>query len=129
LVHEIDPARKLIQTTVTGVITPAEADAFYRALRADPAFDPTFSELMDTTQADSSQMSSGKIRDSANRSPYVGTSRRAILVGSNLAFGLARLYSTHVDINGGPLVNVFRKREEALRWLGLTSEPSASNAR
>lgn len=127
--YEIDVSRKLIQTTLWGTMTPAEADTLYHALKNDPAFDPTFSELMDTTKVDSSQMSTSKVRESAKRSPYVGASKRAILVGSDLAFGLARVYSTYVDINGGPLVNVFRKREEALRWLGVSGEPSASGAR
>ena len=127
--YEIDPARRLIRTTLAGTFSAAEADALYLALRNDPAFDPTFSELMDATQADGSGISTGKVRQSANRNLFTGASRRAILVSNDLSFGLARLYSTHVDINGGPLVNVFRKREEALRWLGLTSEPSASTSR
>jgi hypothetical protein len=127
--YQIDVARKLVYTTVTGAITPAEANAFFETIRNDPAFDPHFSELLDVSNSDGSQFSTAKVRESANRSLYVSPSRRAILVGDDLSFGLGRLYGTHVDLNGGPIVNVFRKREEALRWLGVSGEPSASGAR
>jgi hypothetical protein len=47
-------------------------------------------------------------------------SRRAIIVQGDLAFGLARMFATYRAINGETHLQVFRNREEAYHWIGVT---------
>lgn len=122
--YDIDSERRFIQTRFFGVITLEDAESFYRASKADPRFDPMFAELIDLTDADSTQFPTGKIRERADAAPKI-TARRAIVVSNDLAFGLARMYSTYVDINGGALVNVFRDRAEAMSWLEVPDKSPA----
>ena len=52
-------------------------------------------------------------------------SRFAIVAPRDFEFGLGRMYEAHreQDSRSTKRVGVFRTREEALAWLGLTREP------
>ncbi len=85
----------------------------------DPDFVPDFSQLMDFTHVTEVALTSEDLRRIADRSIFSPDSRRAILVSSDLVFGLSRMFEIFRDILGEKGIRVFRNLEEALeRVLG-----------
>ncbi|HEU5079526.1 MAG TPA: hypothetical protein VFT72_09940 [Opitutaceae bacterium] len=117
--YEIDSARGLVLVRLAGKFTYADVSALSETLKNDPRFDPSFSELVDVTESESAGMPVDRLRELAQHSIYSPQSRRAVLVKRELNFGLARVYGAYLEINGAAGVNVFRDRDEAMRWLGL----------
>jgi len=64
------------------------------------------------------------VRRLAQRAIFSSNSRRAILVGSDLAFGLARMFVIFRESLGEKGVRVFHDLEEALYWV-LSQNASA----
>ncbi|HEX5045116.1 MAG TPA: hypothetical protein VFV75_19635 [Candidatus Polarisedimenticolaceae bacterium] len=110
----------LLQLDLEGDYAPTDIiDAFLTAL-ADLRCPPEVSLLLDTTRSQSlDKRSPRQIRHVAQ---YLGPYRKrirgrcAVVVGSDLQFGLSRMgsaYSDSVGVDAG----VFRSRAEALEWL------------
>lgn len=117
---EIDPERRRILTTWSGVVTLKENQDFIRALADHPDFDPTFDQLSDA-RAVTAAVSSDRLADLARSQVFTAGSRRAILVESDLVFGVSRMYQAYAT-QGGPEVRVFRDPDEASEWLDREDE-------
>ena len=116
--YRIDPDRRLIVVTYIGAVTLADIVAAQQMARADPAFDPAFAVLMDGLHADFSALTAQDLAKIASRTPSSQGGRRAILVNSQLNYGLARMFSSISEAQGQPFpVALFDKLEDALRWL------------
>ncbi len=114
---KIDKERSLVMSTGSGVLTLADALAHQERISKDPDFDPGFSQLVDLTQVTNLEFSSSDVRRLAQKSSFSATSRRAILVSSDLVFGLSRMYEAFRAISGEKGVRVFRDLNEALEWV------------
>jgi len=115
--YKIDKERKLVMTTASGVLTMAEALGHQEKLRKDPDFAPSFSQLFDVTHVTDVQLTAEDVRTLARRSVFSPDSRRAILVNSDLKFGLARMFEVLRDTMGEKGIRVFRNLDEALEWI------------
>jgi hypothetical protein len=113
----IDKERRVVMSTVAGVFTLAEGLAHQEKLLKDPDFDPTFSEFIDCTHLTKLDIGPGDVRKLAERSIFSPDSRRAILVNTDFAYGLARMFLMFREILGEKGVRVFRNLDEALQWL------------
>lgn len=86
------------------------------ALLSDPAFDPGMSQLYDFSEVTEAEITVACIRELAQSSPFTPGSKQAMVVPSDIAFGLARMYGTLSDRPQDRL-RFFRGVEEALVWL------------
>ena len=115
--YKIDKERRIIMSTVSSPITIADALGSQQKLRNDPDFDPTFSQLVDATQLPSIDLDTSDLRRLAEGSMFSNHSRRAILVSSDVAFGLARMYETFRESAGETGIHIFRDLDQALDWI------------
>ena len=121
--YKIDKKRRMVLSTGAGVLTRKDLDEHQERLAKDQDFDPGFSQLMDFLQVTKIEVTPSDVRVSAERSVFSPSSRRAILVKDDLAFGLARMFQIHRELKGEQGIRVFRELDAALDWLlGKESE-------
>jgi hypothetical protein len=120
-VHEIDVGRHLVRTTEWGELSDDDLRRLYDRIRDDPAFDPSFRQLCDLRTVTKITTSVDTLRSLAQTSIFLPGARRAFVVGREVDFGLARLFQTYSEVEGGT-VEVFRNMADAEAWLGLTKE-------
>jgi hypothetical protein len=118
---KIDPETGIREHTVTG---PLDLRALITALKkvySMPEFRSEMNVIWDLREADLSAFSSEDIRQVRE---YVGrhwgvegTSRAALVVTSDLGYGLTRMYEILLESRTASEVHVFRDYDEALRWV------------
>jgi hypothetical protein len=117
--YVIDKDKKLVVTTATEIVTAADFEEHQNRLINDPDFDSSFSQLADLSEVTQLELDSGTIARLSHRNMFSPLSRRAFVVADSLGHGLIRMFSTYRDINGGgENIQIFRDRNQALRWLG-----------
>lgn len=122
LSYEIEPSRRLVAIICTGTVSVDLISDREAKLRAEPMFDPQFSLLADYTRADLSRLDVEAIRRLAQATAFSSGARRAFLVADNINHGLLREFCAYSEILGrGNLVEVFRDREAAVRWLAASA--------
>jgi hypothetical protein len=113
----IDAARGLVIVTVTGELSDETLLEIPAALHANPELRPESSLLVDLSGAEGRRVTSAGVRRLAEQPLYFAkSSRRAVVVPSDLGFGVARMYDLLRDASGGG-VRVYRDRAEAEAWL------------
>ena len=113
---EIDRVARLVSVSLSGTITDTDVMAADDELRALD-FDPDFDELIDISEAQDAGLTSQSIRELAGRPPVFGPgSRRAIVVRSDLGYGLARMFQVRRGEDAGE-IQIFRSRPHAQHWL------------
>jgi hypothetical protein len=115
--YQIDKERRLVITTVWGLLTLADALAHQHSLVKDRDFDPSFSQVMDLTQITQYDVDANDIFKIAQRSVFSPESRRAIIVKDDLSYGFGRMFEMLRENAGEIGIRVFRHREEALDWV------------
>jgi len=116
--YVIDSENRLVITSASDVLTAAEAFEHQNHLAADHAFSPELNQLIDFTRLTKIQMDSAELRAITKKNFFSPKSRRAILVNSSYAFGIGRMLLTFRDLAGGKeATQIFRDRENAMRWL------------
>lgn len=106
----------LVHTVWEDRVTLEDCLAHNDALRRDPDFCPTMSQLSDARAAVSAVSSEG-VRTLARSSAFGPESRRAILVADDHIFGVSRMYQSQATTAGE--LGIFRDEAEALAWLGV----------
>ena len=86
-------------------------------LLADPDFDPSFDQLIDTTPAGEFNISAEQARSLAGRRIVSPKSRRAFVAVKPHIFGLGRMMEIYHEDLGYAEVEVFYSMDEALKWL------------
>jgi hypothetical protein len=86
-------------------------------LSNDPDFDPGFSQLIDFRHVTQLELNADDIRTLAQRSIFSPQSRRGLIMQSDLAYGLARMYEILREEAGEHGIRVFRNLDEALDWI------------
>lgn len=113
--YRLDPERRLVVITLAGVVTGAELDEVRTQIREDPAFDPSFSVLVDASELNPAALTGQVVRARA-AAPPPGRMRVAVVAPADAVFGIARMYQMMVEGSGKP-VGVFRSTDEAMAWL------------
>ena len=101
-----------------GTLSDDDLRGHQAAVRADPKFDPGFRQLWDFRAVSEVAVSTDCVRDLSRTSSFAEGSRRALVVHSDLQFGLARMFQTLTE-HTPHVVGVFRDLDEARAWLGL----------
>ena len=119
--------RRLVLVTGIGQLEDAEMLVLDETLRADPEFDPEYSQLNNLMEADGRQLSPEMVWSLAARPPlFSPTSLRAVAVPTSLGFGMTRMFKLMRSDEAAGEVRVFHSLEEAEKWLGLDEpDPSA----
>jgi len=109
--------RRLVMSTVSGVVTIDDALAHRESLRKHPDFDPSFSQLVDLTNVTKIEFSREDVGRFAQDTIFLLNSRRAAVATDDLAYGLARMFEMHRESKGEEGVRVFRRLDQALDWV------------
>ena len=118
--HRIDESLGIVFTTYWGVVTVEEIRAARPELLGHPGFEASVGQLADCREVTELQLSADDIRSLADFVSSKGGGRRAIVVSTNLVFGMSRMYELWLAEGDG--VQVFRDLAEARAWLGLDTE-------
>ena len=113
--NRIDRSKRLVYSRAWGVLTDQDLTSNRANLFADPAFEPNLDQLYDFTDVTEVKITSEARLRMALTSRFAPTSRRAVVVSSDEAFGMARMYS--ILSGHEELIQVFRDRASAMRWL------------
>ena len=116
--YRIDVARRLALSRMWGVFTAQDLFDHYNRLAADPAFDPTFSQLVDLRGVEQVELETPVIRRHALEGLFHSSAQRALVVSSAHHYELARIYAAFAAY-ASQKVRVFRDMRDAEEWLGL----------
>lgn len=123
ITFSIDSRRRMVWATASGLLTDRDVLA-YQMAAWEQADTVGFDEVVDLTAVTQLEMvSPEKLAELARRASQSDSaqnpSKLAIVGTTDLHFGVGRMYQTHRSlVPGNKEVRVFRKREEALTWLG-----------
>lgn len=113
----IDAAARVVVLAVSGELDDRELLGLADELEKDPGVEPDFALLIDLRQADGHKVTSPGVRALATRPLVLSPeSRRAVVVPTDLGFGMARMYDALAQQRGG-ILRVFRDYDEARRWV------------
>jgi len=111
--HRIDLNDRIVYSRAWGILS--DEDLLSNNVAADPAFAPDLRQLYDLTDVTEIAVTAAGLRALAATSRFAPTARRAIVVSSDVVFGMSRMYAI---ISGHEeWVRVFRDRAAALAWL------------
>jgi hypothetical protein len=114
---EVDFVNRLVRTTFTEVVTHWDHSEHTLRLGLDPAFDPSFSELICFDEKASIRL--GFLDFRAESDPFSKDSKRAIVAARTYpaVYGIARMFQ--LVRREGANVKIFQTIPEAEAWLGL----------
>ena len=115
--YKIDKDRKLVLSTGSGFVTKMEALAHQDQVLNDPDFDPSFSQLADFAQLTNTDIGMSDLGTFAQRDAFSISSRRAIIVSGDIAYGFAKIFELYRQLAGAHGIRVFRTSDEAWNWL------------
>jgi hypothetical protein len=113
--YRIDRSKRLVYGRAWGILTNDDLTDRRAALYRDPAFAPDLDELYDAVEVTEVQVASRVLLQLALSSGFSPTARRAVVVSSDVAFGIARMYALLAGRED--TIQVFRDRASAVRWL------------
>ena len=116
--YRILPEHRLVLVTFQGDLTPEEIAAGRDELGRDPGFDPRFFQLVDARRLRDIPAESVEVLKLGQKTVFAGGVRRAIVVSTDLVFGIGRMFELSA-IKLGHEIKVFRSMEEACTWLGV----------
>lgn len=113
--YTIDPANRLVISNDTAPLTQREIRQFFYDLSADPRFHSTFNQLHRMQAGALEALRYNDLASVKEQDPFAQTSLRAIVVETQVDFGMVRMYEL---LRGGSM-QVFRSEREARQFLGL----------
>jgi hypothetical protein len=118
--YRIYPEAAFVHTESEGVLTGAEMIAHAEALARDPVFAPSFAQLADFRAVTQFSARGPEMRRLAAANPFATNARRVGLVGSDVSYGMLRMYQMMTDTEeSGTLVT----RDEAEAWAHIGRRP------
>src|SRR5215510_4407824 len=115
--RKADSVARVVILTVSGNLGDEELLGLADEVAKAPELEADFSLLIDLRQANGRNVSTGGVRKLVARSLVLSAaSRRAVVVPSDLGFGMARMYEMLREDRGGA-ARVFRDYDEARRWV------------
>ena len=119
ITFQIDRGAGVVRTKLSGQFSAAEVTAYRDQLLSDPDYRPGMLGFVDCREieslpsADTLQLLALEI---ARRQDAVGATRVAVVVASEAAYGLMRMYEVYTAATSIK-VKVFREEATALAWL------------
>jgi hypothetical protein len=119
--YHIDTRRRMIVIRAWGALTDLEAGEIGRAIKADPAFDASFVRLEDLRDVSKLALTTQFAEYAASRHRVAPPPRRAFVVASDVAYGMARMLQLLADAAPEQFL-VTKDYDEACRWLGVAPD-------
>jgi len=113
----IDPSRRLVVSRASGVFTPDDVLAARRDVGRDPAFDPTYDQIIDLADAGDVQFDYNAMLAVASSSLSHAAIRRAIVARTAEQHSLACIFQVASE-QIGQRIEIFTTFDEALEWVG-----------
>jgi hypothetical protein len=115
--RQINAVDRVVIMTVIGELWDQELLSLANELKKEPQVEPDFSLLIDLRQAKGGNVTRVGVSALAKVPLALSpASRRAVVVPSELGFGMARMYGLMRDERDGTM-QVFRDFDEAQRWV------------
>jgi len=122
--YVIDREKRLVISSAWDRVTFVEVRNHQDQLRADPAFDPAFNQLVDASAVTAIAATLDEVKRVATVRIFTPSSRRAFVAATPEVFGVGRLLGAHFGMGRAPQqVNIFYDLPSALKWLGLDEDP------
>src|SRR5215468_8316246 len=115
--YKIDTENRIVISKAWGVCTARDVLEFREQVLRDEDFDPDFCQLVDFSHVTGLEITANEVRMLAEMSPFSSDSRRALVAGTPLTFGFARMFETVRELRGEKHLRVFHNRDDALAWL------------
>ena len=122
MAYTVDPEARLVRIVGTGRLTGEEIVQCISALRRDARLEPdmnTLSDMRDIEVAFSTQGVSRMLTVMEETADKRAAAKAAIVVGSDVAFGMGRMVEMRSDERAEPSFRVFREMAAACAWLGI----------
>lgn len=116
--YEISPSRRLVYCRTWGAFTELELLITRQALQRDPAFDPSFSIVVELLDMDFGSLTADAVRELASSYTFSPMARRAFVVAEPGHYGIARMFHIQREMSGViEDVRVCRSLQDALDWV------------
>lgn len=112
----IDLARRIVFSRGWGILVDDDLRQTQKGVRETPGFEPDFRQIYDFSDVIDVEVTQDSLWGLAGSSPFAAGARRAVVVDSNVAFGVARMYQLMSERESSTF-RIFRDRQAALRWL------------
>jgi hypothetical protein len=119
--YRIDVPLRTVIARAHGVLTDVDMLEFVAALHAHPGVKPDFDQLLDTREVTKLELSGACLREIAADTVFGEGSLRAFVTGSEVGFGMARMYQMLRDESPDE-IRIFQSIDEARAWLGLPAD-------
>lgn len=118
----LDPANRVRTAQYTGIVDDTQLLQAYAALLADPDYDATVNDLVDLRGVARLEVSAEALRQLISMYTPVDQlgvrTRLAVVAGSDLTFGMSRMYELLRGDGTPEEIRVFRSYDDAVAWLG-----------
>ena len=118
--YTIDESLSIALTRGWGIVTDRDLLAHVRALAVDPRLRPHFRQFVDYMDVTTADVTRTGIRQLAELNPFGAGARRAMAVGSDVVYGMARMYQA-MSPGRDDEMEIFRDRDSAFEWLGVAA--------
>jgi len=112
----IDLARRVVYSRGWGILVDDDLRETQRGVRDAVGFESDFCQLYDFSGVTELRVTGEGLREMARQSPFDRNARRAVVVDSDVAFGMVRMFQIVGD-RETPEFQIFRDRETAQHWL------------
>ncbi len=122
MTYTIDRGARLIRLVGSGRLTDEELLRCVSSLREDPALDPgmnTLSDMRDIEVGFTSRGISSMLAVMEETADRRGPAKAALVVSSDVAFGMGRMLQTLSEGRVEPHFRIFRDMSDACEWLGI----------
>jgi hypothetical protein len=123
--YRIEAATQTIFCELEGAVTDRELLSVAQAVWADPEYRPDYARLLDGTNAAPALLSAEFVRWAANRVSLETPSKVALVANRDAMYGMMRMFQ--LCFEGAPC-QAFRKRDDALVWLGQHGHAATESA-
>jgi len=113
----INHPKGIVSVKFTRKLTASDIMSYAAALRADPAFDPDFAEIVDLRDVEEIGLDANQALQLADKiDPFSPTAKRAFITRNSTQLHAARM---HVLLRSNQEnIRIFESIEEAVRWIG-----------
>jgi hypothetical protein len=123
----IDSRRRLVVSRASGVFIPEDVVAVRQLVARDPAFDATYDQIIDLTEATDLKFDYDTMLAVAASSLSQSFVRRAIVARTAEQYSLACIFQVASE-QSGQRIDIFATFEEAAEWMGGRNSNSGRQA-
>jgi hypothetical protein len=115
--HVVDPDRKIVRVKFGKKLTVHDIERYSNLLLANPAFQSTYSEIVDLTEVEEVDLQSDEFLRLADEiDPFSPAAKRAFVVRNSTQNHAARM---HKVLRTQRNIEIFRSIEAAERWIAI----------